>query len=68
ILLDLSQLKYINSRGLSSITKVAVQRTAHIVLTNDNVLKIMDMMGFLPLFTLFETVDAALEAFGETEL
>ncbi|MHC4599221.1 MAG: STAS domain-containing protein [Planctomycetota bacterium] len=68
ILLDLNSLKYINSRGLSSITKVAVQRTAHIVLTNDNVLKIMDMMGFLPLFTLFENLEEALDAFGETEV
>lgn len=68
ILLNLDSVKYINSRGLSSITKIAVQRTANLVLTNENVLKIMDMMGFLPLFTIFNTEEDALEAFGETEV
>jgi anti-anti-sigma regulatory factor len=64
ILLDLSKARYVNSRGLSSLTKIAVQRTAHLALANENVLRVMDMMGFLPLFTIFPDTDAALEAFS----
>ncbi|MCU0723085.1 MAG: hypothetical protein MUC63_05660 [Planctomycetes bacterium] len=64
ILLDLERAKYVNSRGLSSLTKIAVQRTAHLALANDNVVKVMDMMGFLPLFTIFPTRDAALAGFA----
>jgi anti-anti-sigma regulatory factor len=65
ILLDFSTTSYINSSGMSAITKIAVERDCQIVLTNKDILKVIDLMGFLPLLNINETLDEALAAFQE---
>lgn len=67
ILLDFSRSKYINSSGMSAITKVAVERNCQIVLTNRDILKVIDLMGFLPLLNINESFEEAFKAFSDVE-
>ncbi|MCI0342798.1 MAG: STAS domain-containing protein [Planctomycetales bacterium] len=64
VLLDLSNTSYVNSSGLSAITKIALERDCRIVLTTDDVIKVMDLMGFLPLLQICATEAEALRAFA----
>ena len=65
VLLDLSETAYVNSSGLSAITKIAVERNCRVVLTAEDVLKVMDLMGFLALLRICATEDEALRSFAE---
>ncbi len=64
VLLDLANTSYVNSSGLSAITKIALERDCRIVLTTDDVIKVMDLMGFLPLLQICATEAEALRAFA----
>jgi anti-anti-sigma regulatory factor/type II secretory pathway pseudopilin PulG len=63
IMVDLSEVAYVNSSGLSAITKIAVERDCRLVLTAEDVIKVMDLMGFLPLLTICATQEEALRSF-----
>jgi anti-anti-sigma regulatory factor len=65
VLVDLTNTAYVNSSGLSAITKIAVERNCRLLLTADDVIKVMDLMGFLPLLTICATEEEARRSFEE---
>jgi len=67
VLLDCSKAAYINSSGMSAVTKIAVERNCQIVLSSPDILKIIDLMGFLPLLNINESYDEAMSAFSDEE-
>jgi anti-anti-sigma regulatory factor len=67
VLLDCSKAAYINSSGMSAVTKIAVERNCQIVLTSPDILKIIDLMGFLPLLNINESYEEAMSAFADEE-
>lgn len=64
---DIREVTYMNSSGISVLARTAANMPFRIVGASDNVKSIMDLMGLLPLLALEETQEEALEHLREEE-
>jgi anti-anti-sigma factor len=61
VIVDLSQVTYVNSTGISVLARTASEFNLRIVNPSENVKNVMNLMGLLPILGVCSTVDEALQ-------
>lgn len=61
MIIDLKEVSYMNSSGISVIARTATTLPTRIVGTSDSIRSVMDLMGLLPLLSLDDSQEQALE-------
>jgi len=68
MVLDLSELRYISSAGLRTLADILTRNQQNggdlkLATVNPKILRILQIIGFDQFFTIYDTVDAAVESF-----